>query len=287
MAGLGASTARTGGVASVAEVAGAGGPWLRVPGGERIDLVSVARVTRRNFLSWRRFYRASLVSSLGEPLLLLLALGYGLGRYVGTIDGVPYAQYIASGIIASSVMNVATFETTFSTFARMREQHTYDAIRATPVSLTEIMGGDVLWAALKCLLAASVISLVLLVAGLLSSPWAALLPVAGFLIGLPFGALGMCVSSRAQSWDYFTYYFTLGVSVMFFFSGIFFPLSALPLVVQVLAWCLPLAHGVATTRALALGGVGWETLLHVGVLAAYFAIAFRIAMRWMHRRLVY
>lgn len=254
--------------------------------GLRLDLRSVARVTRRNFLSWRRFYRSSLVSALGEPLLLLLGVGYGLGRYVGAIEGMPYAQYIASGLLASSAMNVATFETTFGTFARMREQKTYDAIRATPVALVEIMGGDVLWGACKCLLNASVITLVLAVAGLLMSPLAALLPVAGFLIGFPFGALGMCVSARARSWDSFTYYFTLGISVMFFFSGIFFPVASLPAPIQVLAWCLPLAHAVQVTRALALGTIAPATLLHAAVLAAYFAIAFGLSVRWMDRRLV-
>jgi lipooligosaccharide transport system permease protein len=251
-----------------------------------LHVASVLRVARRNFLSWRRYYRSSLVTAIGEPLLLLLGLGYGLGRYVGTIEGLPYAQFIASGILASSVMNVATFETTFSTFARMREQKTYDAIRATPVSLVEIMGGDVLWGAAKCVITATAITLVMLVAGLLASPLAALLPIAGFLLGLPFGAIGMCVTARAQSWDYFTYYFTLGISVMFFFSGIFFPLASLPAPVRAVAWALPLAHAVRITRALALGPLHWELVVHAGVLAAYFAVAFHFAVRWMTRRLV-
>lgn len=253
---------------------------------ERIHPASVVRVVRRNFLSWRRFYRASLVSALGDPLLFLFGIGWGLGRFVGELDGVPYAQFVASGIVASSVMNVATFETTFSTFARMREQRTYEAIRATPVSLTEIMAGDVLWACCKCLLTATVMTLVLWIAGLLRSPWAALLPVAGFLVGVPFGAIGMCVTSRAQSWDYFTYYFTFGVSLMFYFSGIFFPLASMPGALQAIAWCLPLAHGVAITRALALGALGPMLLVHAAVLALYCSVTFRLAARWMHRRLV-
>ena len=250
------------------------------------DPMSMVRVMRRNFLSWRRFYRASLVSSLGDPLLFLFGIGWGLGRYVGDIDGVPYAQFVASGILASSVMNVATFETTFSTFARMREQRTYEAIRATPVSLTEIMGGDILWASCKCLLTATAMTLVLFAAGLLRSPWAAALPLAGFLVGIPFGAIGMCVTSRAQSWDYFTYYFTFGISLMFYFSGIFYPLGGLPRALQAIAWCLPLAHGVAITRALALGTLGPMLLVHVAVLALYFAVTFRFAVRWMHKRLI-
>lgn len=253
---------------------------------ERIHFSSVVRVMRRNFLSWKRFYRSSLVSALGDPLLFLFGIGWGLGRFVGDIDGVPYAQFVASGIVASSVMNVATFETTFSTFARMREQRTYEAIRTTPVSLTEIMGGDVLWACCKCLLTATVMTLVLWIAGLLRSPWAAALPLAGFLVGVPFGAIGMCVTSRAQSWDYFTYYFTFGVSLMFYFSGIFFPLSSMPGALQAIAWCLPLAHGVAITRALALGTLGPMLLLHAAVLLLYCVVAFRLAVRWMHRRLV-
>lgn len=253
---------------------------------ERIHPSSVVRVMRRNFLSWKRFYRSSLVSALGDPLLFLFGIGWGLGRFVGDIDGVPYAQFVASGIVASSVMNVATFETTFGTFARMREQRTYEAIRATPVSLTEIMAGDVLWASCKCLLTATVMTLVLWIAGLLRSPWSAALPLAGFLVGVPFGAIGMCVTSRAPSWDYFTYYFTFGVSLMFYFSGIFFPLASMPGALQAIAWCLPLAHGVAITRALALGVLAPMLPVHVGVLVVYGVVAFRLAVRWMHRRLV-
>ena len=258
--------------------------WGRV--GEGLHLPSVARVTWRNFLSWRRFYRSSVVSNLGEPLILLLGIGYGLGRYVGDIDGMPYAQFIASGMIASSVMNVATFEATFSTFARMREQRTYDAIRATPVSLTEIVGGDLLWGAFKSLLTATAIVLVLAVAGLLPSAWAILLPPAGALLGLPFGAVGMRMTARAKSWDFFTYYFTLGVSVMFFFSGIFFPLDALPAVVRVVSWILPLSHAVAITRALALGSFHPGLVVDLAVLVIYFVVPFRLAVRWMHERLI-
>jgi lipooligosaccharide transport system permease protein len=257
-----------------------------LPAGDRLYPIAVVRVVRRNFLSWRRFYRTSLVSALGEPLLLLVGLGWGLGRLVGTIEGVPYAEYIASGIVASSVMNVATFETTFGAFARMREQHTYDAIRATPVSLTEIIGGDILFGAAKCALNATIIVAVLVVAGLVRSRWALALPPAGFLLGIPFGALGMVVTSRAQSWDSFTYYFTLGISVMFFFSGIFFPLASLPLPARALAWCLPLTHAVAITRALAVGQVGPMLLVHAGILAGIALVAFRSAVRRMHRRLV-
>ena len=253
---------------------------------ERMHLAAVVRVTRRNFLSWKRFYRASLVSALGDPLLFLFGIGWGLGRFVGEIDGVPYAQYVASGIVASSVMNVATFEATFSTFARMREQRTYDAIRATPVSLTEIVGGDLLWGAFKSLLTATAIVLVLAVAGLLPSAWAILLPPAGALLGLPFGAVGMCMTARAKSWDFFTYYFTLGVSVMFFFSGIFFPLDALPAVVRVVSWILPLSHAVAITRALALGSFHPGLVVDLAVLVIYFVVPFRLAVRWMHERLI-
>ena len=183
-------------------------------------------------------------------------------------------------------MNVATFESTFGAFARMREQHTYDAIRATPVSLTEIIGGDILFGAGKCALNASIICLVLACAGLLRS-WSALgLPLAGFLIGIPFGTLGMVVTSRAQSWDYFTYYFTLGISVMFFFSGIFFPISSLPLFARTIAWCLPLTHAVAITRALAVGPLTPFVLVNAGVLAVLAVVAFRVAVAGMHRRLV-
>src|SRR5437899_1174617 len=171
---------------------------------------------------------AELVAALGEPIFYLLAIGYGLGRFVAQIDGLPYAAFLAPGMIAFTAMNSATFETTFGSFTRMTQQNTYAAILATPCSVADIVAGDVLWAASKSTLSVCFVLLLTALFGLVASPLALALVPVGFLVGLMFGGLGMMVTARAPSYDFFNYYFTLGISVMFLFSGVFFPLESPP-----------------------------------------------------------
>ena len=247
------------------------------------------RVWRRDMESWRKYYKASLVGALGEPILSLLAIGYGLGRFVD-IDpggaGLGYAHFLAPGILASAAMNAASFEATFGSYTRMTEQKTYDAILATPIGIREIVAGDVLWAASKATLAGTAVLLVAAVAGLVHSFWALLLPVVALLIGLVFGAMGLVASARAPAYDFFTYYFTLVITVMYLFSGVFFPLASLPPWAQAAAWLLPLTHAVALVRACAAGTVGPLIGVHLLALVVVLAAAYALAVRWVGRRLI-
>ena len=247
------------------------------------------RVWRRDMESWRQYYKASLVGALGEPILSLLAIGYGLGRFVD-IDpsgaGVSYAQFLAPGILASAALNAASFEATFGSFTRMTEQKTYDAILATPIGIREIVAGDALWAASKATLSGTAVLLVAAVAGLVTSWCALVLPLVALLIGLVFATMGLVVASRAQAYDFFTYYFTLVISVMYFFSGIFFPLASLPWWARAVAWCLPLTHAVALSRACASGTIGAAVLVHLAVLLAVLGATYALAVRWVGRRLI-
>jgi lipooligosaccharide transport system permease protein len=242
--------------------------------------------------SWRKYYKASLVGALGEPILSLLAIGYGLGRFVeiGTAGAgeasLGYAHFLAPGILASAAMNAASFEATFGSFTRMTEQKTYDAILATPIGIREIVAGDALWAASKATLSGTAVLLVAAGAGLVPSAWALVLPFVALLIGLVFATMGLVVSSRAQAYDFFTYYFTLVISVMYFFSGIFFPLTSLPTWAQAIAWCLPLTHAVALSRACVSGTIDAVALVHLAVLLGVLAASYALAVRWVGRRLV-
>jgi lipooligosaccharide transport system permease protein len=247
------------------------------------------RVWRRDMESWRKYYKASLVGALGEPILSLLAIGYGLGRFVDidpTGTGLGYAHFLAPGILASAAMNAASFEATFGSYTRMTEQKTYDAILATPIGIREIVAGDALWAGSKAMLSGTAVLLIAVGAGLVQSWWAVALPIVALLIGLVFAAMGIVVSARTYGYEFFTYYFTLVISVMYFFSGIFFPLGSLPRWARAIAWCLPLTHAVALSRACAAGAVGPATGLHVVVLLAVLGVAYALAVRWVERRLI-
>jgi lipooligosaccharide transport system permease protein len=244
------------------------------------------RVWRRDLESWKRYAVSFLVAALGEPIFYLLAIGYGLGRYVADIDGVPYAVFLAPGIVASTAMNSASFEATFGAFTRMSEQNTYAAILATPCSVADIVAGDILWAATKSLISGCFVLLLTGLSGLLPSPLAiAMVPVA-LLVGLLFGSLGLVVTACAPSYDFFNYYFTLFISVMFLFSGVFFPLESLPAWARALAWALPLTHAVHVCRALAAGTPGPELLGELAWIAAVTVAAFVVAERLVRRRLL-
>jgi lipooligosaccharide transport system permease protein len=248
-------------------------------------LTDAARVWRRDFESWRKYRRASLVGALGEPILSLVAIGYGLGRFV-ELPGVSYAEFLAPGILAAAAMNAASFEATFGSFTRMHEQKTYDAILATPIGIREIVAGDVMWAASKATLSGTAVLLVASAIGLVDSLWAVLLPPVVVLIGLVFGALGVMVAARAPSYDFFTYYFTLVITVMYLFSGVFFPIETLPAWAQAAAWAMPLTHAVALARGFLSGGVGVAMVLHVMVLAVMMVAAYAVAVRLVRRRLI-
>ncbi len=255
-----------------------GGPWTR--------LVNACRVWIRNFESWKDFATASLVGTVAEPLLYFVAIGYGLGRFVQPIDGRPYIAFLAPGLIASTAMNSAAFETTFGSFTRLTEQRTYEAIVMTPISVGEVVAGDVFWAASKSVLAATVILGIMLPLGLVHTPWAtAVLPLA-FVVGVMFGSLGMVWTALAPSYAFFNYFFTLVVGVMFLFSGVFFPLTGLPGWAVWAARVLPLTHAVALMRALTGGRLEASLWLNAAFLLAFTLAAFGFAKRLIRRRLI-
>jgi lipooligosaccharide transport system permease protein len=240
----------------------------------------------RDFLSWRRYVASFVVSALGGPIFYLVAIGYGVGRFVGDFGGVDYATFLAPGLVATAAMNSASFEATFGAYTRMAEQDTYTAILATPCSVADVVAGDTLWAATKAVFAVVFVVLVVAVLGLMRGPWLPLLLPLGFVAGLAFGALGMVVTALARSYQFFEYYFTLGISVMFVFSGVFYPIDTLPGWAQALASLLPLTHAVAAARLVAAGTLGGALVAHVAVLAAIAALSYALATRLVDRRLL-
>lgn len=243
-------------------------------------------VWRRNLESWLPFVGSFLVAALGNPLLNLLAIGYGLGRFVADIDGLPYAAFLAPGLLAATAMYSASFEATFGSYTRLAEQNTYTAILVTPCSVADVVVGDVLWAATKGVFSATVLLAVAAVAGLVASPLACGVPLVALLTGLCFGAMGLAVTARAPSYAFFDYYFTVGIGVMFFFSGVFFPLASLPAWAQGLAWCLPLTHAAALCRMLVRGDLSLAAVGHVAWLLAVTAATLLLAERLVRRRLI-
>jgi lipooligosaccharide transport system permease protein len=244
-----------------------------------------SRVAGRNLSVWRRYAAASALGNFGEPLLYLVALGYGLGRVVPPIDGLSYAEFLAPALIVSTVMYTATFEGTFGAYTRLTTQGTFEAILATPVTIAEVVAGEILWGGIKSTFGAAVVLGVVTAFGLVPS-WLALgvLPL-GFVAGAMFFAMAMCMTAVSKSYEFFNYYFTLLVAPMFLFSGVFFPLENAPRWALALAQLLPLTHVVAVSRGLVRGTPTLGTLGHAAVLVVCAALAFAVAARLLRRRL--
>jgi len=240
----------------------------------------------RNLLVWSKFYKSSLVANIVEPLLFLVALGFGFAPLISGVDGMSYIEFIAPGLIAYAALNSATFECTYGAYARMTAQKTYDAMISTPVSIDEVVAGEVLFATSKATFASLIMLLIMTLFGLMSSWYAALIPLVMFLTGFVFASMAMLYTSFAQSWDFFSYYFTLFVAPMYFLSGVFFPLDRLPEWVNALAWLSPLYHSVELCRALSAGRVSPGMINHVAWLIVFGAGVFVYAVHRIRRRII-
>jgi len=242
-------------------------------------------VWKRNALVWRKLAIPALLGNIGEPLLYLVALGFGLGALVGNVQGTDYLTFIASGFICASVMNTASFEAIYSSYTRMAVQDTWTAMLYTPLEVEDILVGEVMWAATKALLSAVAILLVAMVLGAVHS-WNALwiLPLSLFA-GAVFASMALVMTAIARSYDFFMYYFTLALTPMFLFGGVFFPLDGMPPMVQAAAQLLPLTHTIDIIRPLTTGAPIEHLLLHLAVLSLYGVAAYLLALRLVRKRL--
>lgn len=218
------------------------------------------RVFLRNFTVFKKIWVTNITFNFLEPLLYLGAMGYGLGMYVTDIHGLPYLNFIAPGLIASSAMWASAGECSYDSFVRMKYQHTYHAIIATPITIAEVVLGDIIYGAFKSVLYGTVILIVITALGLVTSPYALLIPVVLVFGGIVFSELGLIWVGFVPNIDSLSYFFTLIITPMFLFAGVFYPLDGMPALVKTLAWFTPLYHVVYVIRSLALGQVSWSLL---------------------------
>jgi lipooligosaccharide transport system permease protein len=248
------------------------------------------RVWQRNFSVYRRTWKISFLPPLLEPLLYILSFGVGLAVMVGELQyagrELSYTVFIAPALVSVAIMYNAFFETTFNSFVRMYYQKTFDALLATPLNLEEIILGEMLWAATKSVIAATLMGMVLSLCGLFEFPGALLLIPLALLGGLLFAALGMICTALVPGIETFNLPIFLGITPMFLFSGTFFPLQNLPGWAQSLAQLLPLTHLVVLVRGCALHF--WSASLWLSLLYLLIATAFLLplAIALMVRRIV-
>ncbi|MBI5310258.1 MAG: ABC transporter permease [Actinobacteria bacterium] len=240
----------------------------------------------REVANFKTFWKGTTFSSVLEPIVYLLAFGLGLGAtIVGDVGGVPYVQFVGTGMVATAVIFSSVLPAMFGTFVKHHFQRTYDAILATPVDVEELVTAEMLWIGLRAGFYGSAPLLVTIGFGL-DPAWGMLLvPVFAFVTACGFAAFGITVAASAEKIDQFNYVTTLAVTPLFLVAGTFFPIDGLPEGLQTLANLNPLYHLVELVRG---GAFGFETvdIFHFGFLLVMALGMWRLAISRMQKRLI-
>lgn len=262
------------------------GPRRPLSGGERVGAVVAHHLT-----VYRRTWKGSIIGRFLSPLFFLLSMGLGLGTLVddraGGVDGIPYLQYVVPGIVAVQAMWLAFGESTYAVFGYIRWNQMYAAMLATPLRVTEVLGGHLAVVVLHLGVATTIFVAVAALFGSFTSWWVLLAVPVGVLTGMAFAVPTFALSATLDDDHGFSLLYRLVVTPLMLFSGTFFPVDQLPALLRPVAWATPLWHGVELSRDAAAGAAaGWAGAGHLAVLLAYVGIGWLLAHRAFRRRLV-
>jgi lipooligosaccharide transport system permease protein len=229
-------------------------------------------------------------SSFLQPTLFLLAMGYGVGGLLNAQsaafpNGMTYVEFLAPGLLAAAAMQVATFESTYPVLGKMVWQRNYEAVVATPMSVSDIVVGELAWIAVRLSTVAVAFVLVITAFGIPRSPSVLLAVPATALTGLAFAAPVIAHAATMKGSGDFNVIYRFGITPMFLFSGVFFPVSRLPASLEALVWISPLFHGVELVRGLTMGVVPLFWAVHVAFLVLLVAVGVTAAHLTFRRRL--
>jgi lipooligosaccharide transport system permease protein len=258
------------------------------------SMVRPTRIVQRNMLVYRHSFMV-IFSGFFEPLFYLFSMGFGVGALVGDVplgDGrsVPYAVFVAPALLATSAMNGAIYETSNNFFYKLKYAKLYDAVISTPMSLSDVARGEILWALLRgSMYVIGFLAVVGLLGvaglGLISSPLGILAFPAAMIVGFAFAGAGMAVTTWVRKWQDFDIV-QLALMPMFLFSGTFYPISAYPDALQIVVECTPLYRGVHLIRALTTGTPDIWIAADVAYLLAMGFIGLAIVSRRLNRLLL-
>lgn len=252
----------------------------------RIEPSAVAAVWVRSWTVFKHFWHTRTFGAIVEPVVMLLAFGFGFGKLVSHIDGIPYLQFVGTGVVATSVLFGAVFSGMFDALYKRRYQRVYDAMLATPVDVEEIVTGEVLWLGVRSGLYGIVPLLVACAFGLPPTPAMLLVPAIAVLTAIGFAALGMLFASFVSTFDNLSYVIGGVITPLYLVAGTFFPLTRLPLWLRAAAQFNPLYHCVELVRHCAFGLHPAADIVHVGALALFALLAWRLAIWRTRARLI-
>ena len=250
------------------------------------SLPCAMRVWYRSVYIYKRTWLINLLPNFFEPVIYLIGMGIGLGAYIGQqMQGMDYLHFIAPGLVVANAMNGSTFETTYNLFVKIHFDKKYDSIIATPVNIEDAMLGELLWATTRGMIYGGVFAFVIYCFGLISFTQIFLLLPIVLLTSFLFGAIGLIFTAYIQLIDLYSFYYTLFLTPMYFFSGIFFPVENIAWVGEI-AHFTPLFHAVKLSKLVVFGQMDIHILFHLayllltGLVLSYFGIK-RIKAHYM------
>jgi lipooligosaccharide transport system permease protein len=250
------------------------------------------RALRFWLVSYKRTWKGSVFSSFITPLLFLGALGYGIGSLIGrsghpTVAGLPYPVYVAGGVLAANSMMLAVGESTWPVLGAIKWWRQYEAMLATPLGVTDVLLGHLGMVLIRALITSGALIIVATALGAVPSPWAIVAILTAVLVTMAHATPIMAFSATQEKDTGFSLLFRLGATPMFLFSGCFFPVEQLPVVLRPVAYATPLYHGVELCRGLIAGHLALlPGLIHLGYLLLWLVIGFLVARFTFRRRLV-
>lgn len=237
------------------------------------------KVYTKNFLS-------NAIQPVLEPMIFLLGIGLGLGAFIQQMDGVPYVQFLSTGLLISTAMMTSAFECSYGTFIRLEFDKVYDGMVAAPLKAGNLLLGEIIWAGTKGFFFSLVVLLIVFLFGIVRNPLVFTVPLVGFLTGLMFGSLSMLITSLIKNIDSFSFYFSGLLSPMMFLSGVVFPVENLPAAIRPIAEAMPLTHPVRIARAICLNRWGPEIAADFAYILVFVAIFGFLAIRRLQRKII-
>lgn len=221
-----------------------------------------------------------------EPLIFIFALGIGLGKYVPQMGGIPYMQFLASGLLVTSAMFTAAFECSYDTYIRLEFNKAYDGMLGAPITVVDLLVGEIAWAGTKGAFFATAVLIIISLFGILSPKLYLVVPFIGFFTGIMFAVLSLLVTSFVNDINQFNFYFTGFLSPMFFFSGTVFSIKNLPGGLMYIAKMLPLTRSVNLVRAFCLPELSSKITFDIVYITVFtFVIGF-FAIKRLRKKMI-
>ena len=247
---------------------------------------SVSGLWLRHAVAFVRYWKFVMTWVLIEPVVALVAVGFGIGKLVTEVEGADsYAEFVTPGLIMGSAMFHALFETSWNAYNRI-ENDVYETALTTPITVLEVTLGDILWAITRALMTTIGVAVVAAIFGWLDGWLAFGILIPAVMMGATFGTMGFLFSAVAPHTTFLTLVFTLVATPFYFFSGAFFPISILPDWIEPLAWAMPLTGGVHIARGFALGSLDITHLWAALYTIALTAVMWPVAIYLLKRRLI-